>query len=73
MKKLNLNVKNVKEVLTRAQLKQVVGGMGTGLCDDECTKDEDCPNPGQDPAYTKCREISAINSCQKEILRICTK
>lgn len=30
MKKLNLTFKNVKEVLTREQLKQVVGGMGTG-------------------------------------------
>ena len=44
MKKLKLSLQNIEgvEVLTRAQLKMVMGGSGDGGSGKECTTDSDC-------------------------------
>lgn len=54
MKKLNLKLKGIGEMLGREQLKRIVGGYDAEpICEDECTTASDCPTPtaGQ-PAYS---------------------
>ena len=65
MKKLKLNELNLgnAEVLTREELKKVLGGMGSGSggtnCTDSCETDSDC-NGGSENSCNKCSQSSIM-------------
>jgi hypothetical protein len=42
MKKLDLQLGGIKAMLTKEQMKRIVGGY-IDPCDDECESDADCP------------------------------
>ncbi|WP_316838180.1 hypothetical protein [Pedobacter nutrimenti] len=68
MKKLKLNALALQtgEVLSRSQLKKVLGGSGSssGACDNECTtEDKSCTMPGQTAGTCKSHGIYPIGSC----------
>ena len=65
MKKLKLSLTNVKEVLSRDQLRQVVGGMGSGNpnCpqgDLDIKRDWICCGDGKRYKDKKCVEITCV-------------
>ena len=72
MKKLKINSTAFAgaEVLSRKELKNVMGGLydngGSGKCDDECTSDSDCGT-----TYPKCESFvthdctNLVKSCVK--------
>ena len=72
MKKLKLDQQKFAgaEVLSRAQLRKVMGGNGSGggECDDECTeKDAKCIRPGTESSGT-CKSYNMSDSCGKHVL-----
>ncbi|PTS91597.1 hypothetical protein DBR11_28690 [Pedobacter sp. HMWF019] len=69
MKKMSLNAFAIQngEVLTRSQLKKVLGGSGSGNggpCDNECSREgESCTMPGQTGGICKSHGIYPAGSC----------
>jgi hypothetical protein len=59
MKKLKLELGSIKEMLSKEQMKMVVGGYGgyggygDSLCTVECTTNSDCKNPSFPTCYQK--------------------
>lgn len=56
MRKLKLKAIELyaDEILSREQLKNVLGGSGSGCQASECTKDSECPRPTENAGWTKC-------------------
>lgn len=66
MKKLNLQLGSIKEMLTKEQMKKIVGGYDDP-CDDECESDADCGEPGILGCFTApavdCDNPATVNVC----------
>lgn len=59
MKKLKLNFKNTQQVLTREQLKHIVGGSGTGGSDSDEEQNAKCTCSDGREAYLYCPDCSS--------------
>lgn len=60
MKKLNLNLKGIGEMLTKEQMRSVVGGdYGNDPCKSECASDVDC---ARYPSTPHCKETGVYGS-----------
>ncbi len=66
MRKLNLKLGGIREMLSREQMKKVVGGYGSGDCSSGCTSNSDCSAP-----YPNCTSVICTNE-SKSVFKECT-